>query len=49
MSQVLPTFIADLILLKKIHVFLEIMASCIITSYGPQAAQVNEERLWSRL
>jgi hypothetical protein len=43
MSQVPPTFIADLILLKIFHFFLEIMASCIVTSYGPQAAQVNEE------
>jgi hypothetical protein len=43
MSQVPPTFIVDLILLKIFPFFLEIMASCIITSYGPQAAQANEE------
>jgi hypothetical protein len=43
MSQVPPTFIANLILLKIFPLFLEIMASHIVTSYGPQAAQVNEE------
>jgi hypothetical protein len=43
MSQVPPTFIADLILLKIFFFFLEIMASHMVTSYGPQAAQANEE------
>jgi len=43
MSQVPPTFIVDLILLKIFFLFLEIMASHIVTSYGPQAAQANEE------
>jgi hypothetical protein len=43
MSQVPPTFIVDLILLKIFSLFLEIMASHIVTSYGPQAAQANEE------
>jgi len=42
-SQVPPTFIADLILLKIFLLFLEIMASHIATFYGPQAAQANEE------
>jgi hypothetical protein len=45
MSQVPPTFIADLILLKIFPLFLEIMVSHIVTSYGPQAAQANEESL----
>jgi hypothetical protein len=43
MSQFPPTFIADLILLKIFSFFIEIMASRIVTSYGPQATQVNEE------
>jgi hypothetical protein len=43
MSQVPPTFIADLILLKIFLLFFEIMVSRIITSYGPQATQANEE------
>jgi hypothetical protein len=43
MSQAPPTFIANLILLKIFPFFLEIMASRMVTSYGPQAAQVNEQ------
>jgi hypothetical protein len=43
MSQVPPTFIVDLILLKIFPLFLEIMALRIVTFYGPQAAQANEE------
>jgi hypothetical protein len=43
MSQFTPTFIFDLILLKIFLFFLEIMASHIVTSYAPQAAQANEE------
>jgi hypothetical protein len=43
MSQVPPTFIADLILLKIFPHFFKIMASHIVTSYGPQAAQTNKE------
>jgi hypothetical protein len=43
MSQVPPTFIVNLILLKKFPLFFEIMASRTVTSYEPQAAQVNEE------
>ncbi len=43
MSQIPPTFIANLILLKIFPLFFEIMASRIITSYGPQTAQTNEE------
>jgi hypothetical protein len=43
MSQFPPTFIANLILLKIFPFFLEIMVSCIVTFYGPQAAQANEE------
>jgi hypothetical protein len=43
MSQFTPTFIVDLILLKIFLFFLKIMASHIVTSYGPQAAQANEE------
>jgi hypothetical protein len=38
MWQVPLTFIVDLILLKIFPLFLEIMASRIVTSYGPQAA-----------
>jgi hypothetical protein len=37
------TFIVDLILLKIFTLFLIIMASRTTTSYGPQAAQTNEE------
>jgi hypothetical protein len=43
MSQVPLTFIVNLILLKIFLLFFEIMASCTVTSYGPQAAQANEE------
>jgi len=43
MSQVLPTFIINLILLKIFPFFLENMASCTVTSYRPQVAQTNEE------
>jgi hypothetical protein len=43
MSQVPPTFIVNLILLKTFPLFLEIMASHTVTSYGPQVAQANEE------
>jgi hypothetical protein len=37
------TFIVDLILLKIFTLFFVIMVSCTTTSYGPQAAQANEE------
>jgi len=43
MSQVPPSFIVNLILLKIFPLFLESMVSRMVTSYGPQAAQVNEE------
>jgi hypothetical protein len=43
MSQVPPTFIVNLILLKIFPLFLEIMTSCTITSYRPQATQANEK------
>jgi hypothetical protein len=43
MSQVLLTFIVNLILLKIFPYFLESMASRTVTSYGPQVAQANEE------
>jgi hypothetical protein len=43
MSQVPPTFIVNLILLKTFPLFLEIMASRTVTSYGTEIAQVNEE------
>jgi len=43
MSQVLPTFIINSILLKIFPPFLESMASFTITSYGPQTTQANEE------
>jgi hypothetical protein len=43
MSQIPPTFTADLILLKIFPLFLEIMASRMVTFYGPQAAKANEE------
>jgi hypothetical protein len=38
-----PTFIVDLILLKIFTIFLIIMASRTVTSYGPQVVQANEE------
>jgi hypothetical protein len=43
MSQVPHTFIIDSIWLKISSIFLEIMASHMATSYGPQVAQMNEE------
>ncbi len=43
MSQVPHTFIAASTWLKISSRFLEIMALCMATSYGPQIAQVNEE------
>jgi len=43
MSQVPHTFIVDSISLKISSFFLEIMVSHIAMSYGPQAAQTNEE------
>jgi hypothetical protein len=43
MSQAPPTFINNLILLKIFLLFLEIMVSCMVTSYGPQITQANEE------
>jgi hypothetical protein len=43
MSQVPPTFIINLTLLKIFPLFLANMASRTVTSYGPQAAQANEE------
>jgi len=43
MSQVPPTFIINLTLLKIFPFFLANMASRTVTSYGPQAAQANEE------
>jgi hypothetical protein len=43
MSQVPFTFIAILFLLKIFPLFFASMASRMATSYGPQAAQVNEE------
>jgi len=43
MSQVLPTFIVNSILLKIFPLFLENMTSRTVTFYGPQAAQANEE------
>ncbi len=43
MSQVPPTFIINLILLKTFPLFLEIIASHTVTSSGPPAAQMNEE------
>ncbi len=43
MSQVPPIFIVNLILLKTFPLFLEIMASRTVTSYGPQTTQANEE------
>jgi hypothetical protein len=42
-ATISPTFIVDLILLKIFTIFLVIMASRTITSYGPQVAQTNEE------
>jgi hypothetical protein len=49
MSQAPPTFIANLILLKIFPFFLEIMVLCMVTSYGPQAAQAMKNHLWSYL
>jgi hypothetical protein len=43
MSQVPPTFITNSILLKISFFSLEIMASRMVTSYRPQAAQANEK------
>jgi len=43
MSQVSPAFIINLTLLKIFPFFLANMASHTVTSYGPQAAQANEE------
>jgi len=43
MSQVHPTSIVNSILLKIFPLFLKSMALRTITSYGPQAAQANEE------
>jgi hypothetical protein len=43
MSQVPPTFTTNSILLKISSLSLEIMALRMVTSYGPQATQVNEE------
>ncbi len=43
MSQGPPTFTTNSILLKISPLFLEIMALRTVTSYGPQAVQVNEE------
>ncbi len=43
MSQVHPTSIVNSILLKIFPLFLESMASRMVTSYEPQAAQTNEE------
>jgi hypothetical protein len=43
MSQVPLTFTANSILLKISPLFLEIMVLRVVTSYGPQVAQVNEE------
>jgi hypothetical protein len=45
MSQVPPTFIINLTLLKIFPFFLANMVSCTVTSYGPQAAQTNEDSL----
>ncbi len=44
--QFFHTFITKLILIKDIYFFLEFMLSHMITSYGPQAAQMNEESPW---
>jgi hypothetical protein len=43
MSQVPHTFVVNLVWLKNPSFLLEIMASRMVTSYGPQATQVNEE------
>jgi len=45
MSQVPSTFIINLTLLKIFPLFLANIASRMVTSYGPQAAQANEEPL----
>jgi hypothetical protein len=42
-ATISPTFIVDLILLKIFTIFFVIMASCTVTSYGPQAVQTNEK------
>jgi hypothetical protein len=42
-SQIPHTFIIDSIWLKIFSLFLEIMASRMAKSYGPQVAQMNEE------
>ncbi len=42
-SQIPPTFIVNLILLKIFPLFLESMASRTVRSYEPQTAQANEE------
>jgi hypothetical protein len=42
-ATISPTFIVDLILLNIFILFFVIMASRTVTSYGPQAAQANEE------
>jgi hypothetical protein len=43
MYQVFHTFIIKLILIKDFLFFLEFMALCMTTTYGPQVAQVNEK------
>ncbi len=43
MSQVPPTLTTNLILLQIFPLSLAIMALRMVTSYGPQAAQMNEE------
>jgi hypothetical protein len=43
MSQVHPTSIVNSILLKIFPLFLKSMALCMVTSYGPQAAQADAE------
>jgi hypothetical protein len=42
-SQVAPTFIINLTLLKIFPLFFAHMASRMVTFYGPQVAQANEE------
>jgi len=43
MSQIPPTFTVNLILLKTFPLFFASMVSRMVTSYGPQATQTNEE------
>jgi hypothetical protein len=43
MSQVLHTFITNLILIKDFFFFLKIMASRMATSYRPETTQMNKE------